>query len=38
VNIQWQTQHRFKYPLGTAEGNVYNKPGMSHYIPCPIAE
>jgi hypothetical protein len=23
---------------GAAEGNIYRKPGMSHYIPCLIAE
>ena len=25
-------------PQGAAEGNIYPKPGMSHYIPCLIAE
>jgi hypothetical protein len=24
-------------PRGAAEGNIYHKPGMSHYIPCLIA-
>ena len=28
----------FSYQTGAASGNIEHKPGMSHYIPCPIAE
>jgi hypothetical protein len=32
--IMWHSRLRFYIPWGAAEGNIYPKPGMSHYIPC----
>ena len=36
--IMWHSRLRIYIPWGAAEGNIYHKPGMSHYIPCLIAE
>ena len=36
--IMWHSRLRIYIPWGTAEGNIHHKPGMSHYIPCLIAE
>ena len=36
--IMWHSRLRIYIPWGTAEGNIHHKPGMSHYIPFPIAE
>jgi hypothetical protein len=35
--IMWHSRLRMYIPFG-AEGNKHPKPGMSHYIPCLIAE
>ena len=34
--IMWHSRLMIYIPW--AEGNIYHKPGMSHYIPCLIAE
>ena len=36
--IMWHSRLRIYIPWGAAEGNIYHMPGMSHYIPCLIAE
>ena len=36
--IMWHSRLRIYIPWGAAEGNIHRKPGMSHYIPCLIAE
>jgi hypothetical protein len=36
--IMWHSRLRIYIPWGAAEGKIYHKPGMSHYIPCLIAE
>ena len=35
-DIMWHSRLRIYIPWGAAEGNIYRKPGMSHYIPCLI--
>jgi hypothetical protein len=36
--IMWHSRLRIYIPFGCASGNIDPKPGMSHYIPCLIAE
>jgi hypothetical protein len=36
--IMWHSRLMIYIPWGAAEGNIEHKPGMSHYIPCLIAE
>ena len=36
--IMWHSRLRIYIPWGAAERNIYHMPGMSHYIPCLIAE
>ena len=36
--IMCHSRLRIYIAWGAAEGNIYHKPGMSHYIPCLIAE
>ena len=36
--IMWHSRLMIYIPRGAAEGNIFHKPGMSHYIPCLIAE
>jgi hypothetical protein len=36
--IMWHSRIMLYIPFGCASGNIDPKPGMSHYIPCLIAE
>jgi hypothetical protein len=36
--IMWHSRLMIYIPFGCASGNIDPKPGMSHYIPCLIAE
>jgi hypothetical protein len=36
--IMWHSRLKIYIPWGAAEGNIYHKLGMSHYIPCLTAE
>jgi hypothetical protein len=36
--IMWHSRLMLYIPFGCASGNIDHKPGMSHYIPCLIAE
>ena len=36
--IMWHSRLRIYIPFGCTSGNIEPKPGMSHYIPCLIAE
>ena len=36
--IMWHSRLTMYIPFGCASGNIDPKPGMSHYIPCLIAE
>ena len=44
VNLPWGSKYHMTatlmmyIPFGCASGNIDPKPGMSHYIPCLIAE